>query len=66
MSFVMSFSDGFAALADSLFPKYPNFGKGFAKDKMALARDFNMFNNDLKKGLNKVKQKERIKNIPNK
>lgn len=66
MSFVMSFTDGFVAMADSLFPKYPSFGKGFAKDKQSLARDFNMFNSDLRKGMNKIEQKERIKNIPNK
>ena len=62
----MSFTDGFFAMADSLFPKYPSFGKGFAKDKQSLARDFNMFNSDLRKGMNKIEQKERIKNIPNK
>ena len=53
MSFIKSFTDGFVSMTDSLFPKYPSFEKDFAKDKQSLTRYFNMFNSDLRKGMNK-------------
>lgn len=69
MSFIKSFTDGFFAMADSLFPKCPSFAKmsiiwkRLCKDKQSLARDFNMFNSDLRKGMNKIIQKNKNHNL---
>lgn len=63
MSFIKSFTNGFFAMADSLFPKCPSFGKGFAKNKKFLARDFNMFNSDLRKGMKKIIKKNKNHNL---